>query len=91
MRRFGGERYMSECRNRGRRLCCSERRLLNAYNTSMNPLKHMAQRTVQSMLQGKVSVSVLAPSVKVSFGTAEDLVVVPDAPKELIANVLKKQ
>jgi len=51
----------------------------------------MAQKTVLSTLQGKLSVSVLAPSVKVSFGSDNDLVVVPDAPKALITQVLKKQ
>jgi hypothetical protein len=47
----------------------------------------MAQKTVLSTLQGKLSVSVLAPSVKVSFGSDNDLVVVPDAPKALITQV----
>ena len=47
----------------------------------------LAQKSLQQTMQGKLSVSVLAPSVKVSFGAGNDLTVMPDAPKDLIEKV----
>ena len=58
---------------------------------AMETATALAQKSLQQTLQGKLSVSVLAPSVKVSFGGNKDLHVLPDAPKELIEQVLKKQ
>lgn len=51
----------------------------------------LAQKSLVQTMQGKLSVSVLAPSVKVSFGNTKDMHVMPDAPKELIHQVLKTQ
>lgn len=58
---------------------------------AMETAKELAQKSLQQTLQGKMSVSVLAPSVKVSFGGNKDLHVLPNAPKELIEKVLKQQ
>jgi hypothetical protein len=58
---------------------------------AMETAKQLAHKSLQQTLQGKMSVSVLAPSVKVSFGGNKDLHVLPDAPRELIENVLKQQ
>ncbi|KAK3263244.1 hypothetical protein CYMTET_27942 [Cymbomonas tetramitiformis] len=52
----------------------------------------LAEQTVQSTLKGKLSVSVLAPSVRVSFsGSVPDMLVVPEAPRTKIEQVLKKE